>query len=215
MPRTMRKRGSDKRRGGKYTALPKQWTTRLHQPELKIFTTQFTSVNSFGGATALLNSWSAVSQGVSSIERVGQKIQPAKFEAHVNLGLSAGLTGGRFVRVLFFQWFEDDNVLIPTAVDILQDTASGAELVNSPFKRTARRLFKILYDNTFVLYDAAPAKRTIVSRSHSQMTPITYSNDGTAIGGVSQIYSLVCSDSPVSPGDVNLSVAVKLAYADS
>lgn len=207
--------GGDKRRVGRYTSLPKQWNTRLSQPEVKIWTEQFSGINAFGGTTGLITEWSAVPQGLSSAERVGQKIQPAKFEAHVNVGLSTGLTGGRFTRVIFFQWFEDGNVIVPTAADILQNTGSGADLVCSPYRRTTRRVFKVLYDTNHVLYDALPAKQLVMSRGPNQLRPLTYGDDGNSVTGVGMIYSLVVSDAPSSPGDVHLSIAVKLGYTDS
>jgi hypothetical protein len=210
-----RTRGGDRRRQGTYKPLPKQWVTNLRRPELKIHTDQFTGINSFGGPVTLVNSWSTVAQGVSSAERIGQKIQPAKLEMHVNVSLNAPLTGGRFFRILLFQWLEDDTALLPTVPDLLQDTATGAELVNSPYKRSIRRIYKVLYDNVFTLYNAAPVKRVIVSRGSGSMVPITYANDGTAASGVGQIYSAVMCDSAASPGDVTISLAAKLAYADS
>lgn len=199
---------------GRYTPLPKQWLT-TRQPEVKQFSSNFTGINGFGGTTADITHWSAITAGFASNEHVGQKIQPYKLECHLNLSLSSGLTGGRFARFMLIQWFELDSALPPTVADVLQDTTSGAALVNSGYKRSVRRVYRVLYDSTSTLYDAKPAMRAVITRSGRQLAPITFEDDGHGVTGIGQIYSITVCDAPSSPGDVKLSVALKLAYTDA
>jgi hypothetical protein len=178
--------------------------------ERKYFDNVTTSYSAFGGATAGLLRWTPVPQGTAAGERVGVKIDPAKFSFRFNAALGGGSI--RRARLIVFQWMMNDNSTVPVAGDILQNTLSANELLCSQYRIVLNRQFHVLTDESFTLN---PTTYTSVhgQRTFKNLRKISF--DAGSVFGIGHVYSMWILDSPASPGDLRVDMGARLEYTDA
>lgn len=96
------------------------------------------------------NALTAPSQGVADTERIGDKINITSISFRFSI---TAADGTNLIRLLIFQWHEDDNVSVPVISDILTDPTSGAlSPVYYHYNHdTIGHKFTVLYDKVYNL----------------------------------------------------------------
>jgi hypothetical protein len=178
--------------------------------EHKYFDNVTTAYSSFGGATAGILHWTPVPQGTAAGERIGVKIEPCKFTFRFDAALAGGSV--RRARLIVFQWMMNDNVAVPTAGAILQNTTTANELLCSNYRIVMNRQFHILSDESFVLN---PTTYTSIHRQHTHRNLRQMSYDAGVTFGIGQVYTMWILDSPASPGDLRVDMGARLEFTDA
>lgn len=130
-------------------------------------------------------------QGTSDFqERIGDKIQLSRFSMRCVIDAS-NTDEYNFFRVIIFRWRVDDNILVPTTLDILQTSD-----VYSPYSfdlKTSRKR-QILFDRTYLVVsgqsNAAKALNINFSLRGHKVNFI-----GATDNGEGKVYALFISDS--------------------
>lgn len=170
-----------------------------------------------GGAPTVSNvptvsKWFALAQGVGNSQRIGNQIDCSHME------LSYELTTGdttNVLRIIVFQWREDDIAIGPVYTDILYRPNSSVPYTNALYNFDNRGSYKILYDKKHFI----DADNDVVSAfGHKKYIKIPHSkidfNGAGATTGKNMIYVLSVSDSAAAahPGFINQS---RLYYRDA
>lgn len=101
------------------------------------------------GTTATFADVTAVSQGSSSITRVGDQIELTRLS--IRLFLDGQTTSNTIARLIYFQW-RPDNATAPVIADILDLGPGGTANVFSHINYDNKHLFKLLKDVTYPMF---------------------------------------------------------------
>lgn len=157
-----------------------------NREETKAFVT---SLNASASTTVSLTKLSSIPVGTGQEERIGDVVMVKSMSSQFT-SIVADATN--FVRIIIFQWFEDDAVDPPTPAMIL----TSPTLIASNYEYNSRRKRKILWDKTLSLsLNGGPANAHVKKRiSFFPKEKIYYSPTG-AITGKNNIWMLKYSDS--------------------
>lgn len=144
--------------------------------EKKIFDNNFSSyaVTPMTTGTSIW-SISEIPQGATDTSRVGNKITlkkiygylsvqlPTDLLSHVSGTVASIVDSHTCVRILIFQWFENDASAPPTDVVLFQGAANTQLGLQSPPDRERYSQFWTLYDKTFWLHTYNPVWSDYIS----------------------------------------------------
>lgn len=154
----------------------------------------------------------AISQGDTDETRDGDSIYLKKWT--INFGWTAG-DGNNLVRVIAFQWKENDTFHVPLPTDVLQIVGSPISPLSTYLHdKEQGKNFGVLYDETFALAVNAATesmeKSIDVSLQYARRK-IQY-NAGS-VGGSNKLYVLAISDSGAVPNP-QLKFVSRVLYTD-
>lgn len=134
---------------------------------------------------------SAVLQGQTQATRIGIQLNPK------DLDMRFILTHGdasNIMRLVVFQFHNDDQTFTPGASTILDPTAvTAGNGVMAPYNNQNKDEFRVLMDRTYVLEAGAGLVKKCYTTLRQRMRKIDY--NGTATHGAENLYLLVISDS--------------------
>lgn len=163
---------------------------------------------SIGGT---LTDLSAVTLGDGATNRDGLQIEPYSFKVRMDAVVAD--TYNR-IRVIFFQWLEDDTSNPPTMADILRFEAADAHQYNSQLQiqnfSTGSR-YKILKDFVITLDVDKPTANYILKFKKHKLKDI-YFTDGQTTGW-NHLYLLLISDSTITAHPL-VTVQTRLRFTD-
>ncbi len=175
----------------------------LRGPELKVSDT-------FGVASTLTNALSpidltAMAQGVSNVQRVGDSVTIHAIEFNY---LLTAATGAPPARLSIFQWNEDTGSVVPTLGALYQNT--GTQITVSPYPLNAvdQHDFGVIFDEV-VSFQSSSAS---VSRSVKIPLNCRISFNGSATSGTGKLFLTTLSNVAAS-GPV-ISYNVRVYYSD-
>lgn len=170
--------------------------------------TAFTgSILSSGGFTLL----SDIVPGDLDSNRVGTKIDPFKMSFRGEI-IGADTPYNR-VRVIVFQWHENDDNVPPDISYILQNVANEDQRLTSQYRWDKRNEFTILYDHLFHLVIGQDSVLQHMSFSVDKMRKIKY-NEGNVSTAESNVYLYMVSDSTAAPYPL-INGCFRLLYKDA
>lgn len=189
------RRAGYRRRGVKATPKLKQTINRQvkavlkKEVELKALTSRPFSASSVSSAATIVK-LSSIIQGDTAVDRDGQQVSVTRvdLQGHMKPGDDTN-----FLRIIVFQWRDDDISYTPTASDILQNSASWYDLHNF----NQRHRYSILWDRMFSLDTDDPIKyykRSIYGKKLAKTVEYSGTTAG-ATSGKHNIYVLAVSDS--------------------
>lgn len=119
------------------------------------------------------------------------------------------------VRVIVFQWMEDNATSSPTASDILQDVTQY-DILNSPYKINGPKHFKVLMDRRYVLDSPGQTWSRLFQANLKLPQKKIQFNAGLATG-VGQVYVMTLSDTytVASGSGGNVTWYSRLRYLDN
>lgn len=159
-------------------------------------------------STATVQKCSAISQGITDNERVGDSINATSFEARVVCG--AGSVPAVY-RLVIFQWRADDATA-PVVGDVLELSGS-ATAYNAPYNHDKRSQFRIVDDVRVSVSPNGPqiSEKTLKYFGKKITKEIKYLAAGTT--GYNQFYTISVS-SAATNGPV-LRLDTRLNYTDA
>lgn len=208
--RTYRRRRYRRRMGGRRSLAARAMRTARYvkqlvgKPEVKKVDT--TSSLQPYSATPTLSHLSAVEQGNSSVQRIGNAIKPKYLKIAANMRMDVANASQTFLRILIFIDKRSNNVA-PTGAEVLQvvDTVS-------PYNRDNVGRFFIMRDRVFTFSvvgrTAAQYKTTIRFRK----TQIRYDGAASTDYYSSPIWMLCISNEPNYPPTITL--YTRLGFTD-
>lgn len=176
--------------------------------EIKVFDVAGNSTFDVVGTMA---KWFAIPQGTDVSQRIGNDIRATHISLNYNIQLADPFNQ---IRIILFQWHEDDAVDVPTKDSILY-TAGISSYINALTFFSNKDKYKILLDRT---HTVAPGnslgsnyKFTVpyIKVPHTRM-----SFNGSATNGKNMIYMFAVSDSTTVSHPV-VSMQARLHYRDA
>jgi len=167
--------------------------------EVKVFDTSQSAANIGAGAT--VSALTAVPQGVTQSERVGDQMEFVDCEFTYQL-VQANADIYSDVRVIIFQWFPNTTISgAPVLADILPNTAAVG--LYSAYNWQYRSQYHILFDKLWSLagLTTAPTSKTAVSQLNvrlKNMRKEVVFTPGTT-NGSNLLWLLTISDSVIAP----------------
>lgn len=171
-------------------------------------------------ATTYMYNLTSIAQSVTDTTRIGDSfiLKSITGKLWFKIGTTPQVRQ-TVVRMILFQWKEDNNVAVPTYSDILQDPTGVPGSVLLPYKLDKNRKYKILYDKKFALSLNGDSDNILadlfVQKGFAKK--IQYTNQGTT--GLNQIYLLaVSSDDQGLLGQselVNFTGRFRVRYQDA
>jgi len=160
---------------------------------------------------------SAISQGITDNQRIGDQLEGINLEMRVHLYLPTSATlGFYFSRIIIFQWRVDTTSVVPTAPDILLLGTGGTVNYTSLYNHDKRSLYKIMYDRTFcqngVCPDSMTSNGAIYTRKFLKIPHKVISYDSVTTTGIHHIYLMVLGSGTSSSDCSKLNLAAKLKY---
>lgn len=158
-----------------------------------------------------ISKWFAVPQGTGQAARIGNEIQASHMELRYSL---ASADTFNILRVIVFQWREDDATVGPVYTDILYRPSTSVSWHNALYNYDQRESYKILYDKRHFVDADNQAKDTFVSTKIKVPHKKIIFNGSGATDGKNMIYVLFVSDSALAghPGFMN---QARLYYRDA
>jgi hypothetical protein len=186
---------------------PKEVLHSYTGPEVKVvdlFQNQ-TSITSAG----TIQNLSAMTQGVAQSQRVGDR---CSLEAMaLKYCFYPNSTNGNAVRIVLFQWLQNNSVTVPTSALVLQyNTVAYASLAPYQFTGAKDELFAIVYDK---LHSIDPGSSPAIGQAEISLKGRDVSFDQAATTGIGHIYSLIISDAAASAP--TFSCTTRLLYRDA
>lgn len=135
-----------------------------------------------------------IPQGDQIGHREGIKIQNNGLDMRMVLTKSDNIN---VIRVIIFQWKNDDNTVSPLDSDILQTLSSSIAPISAINRQTMNNDFKVLYDRTTTLTSGQDVKYTRINIKPQRMLKYTTYNNSANTGN-NQLYILLQSDSGVA-----------------
>lgn len=184
-----------RRRGAKATPKLKQTINRQVKAvlkkdvELKAYTARPFSASSISTAATIVKI-SGIVRANDNVSRDGNQVSVTRVDLQ---GFADVADDSNLVRIIVFQWRDDDISYTPVAADILQNAASFYDMYNF----TNRHRFTVLWDRTFNVDSTDPAKpfkRSIYGKKLAKVLEYSGATD-SSITGKHQIYVLAVSDS--------------------
>lgn len=196
--------------------------------EIKVLdvNTGSTSVTT-AGVTAKLSS---VAQGASQNQRVGDQLLAKQLQFMYTItvgatGLIAAADQYNTVRVIIFEWHQDDGLAAPTVANIL-DTGLSVTKTISAYNWDTNHDYRILYDQSHVVFNTPIWNGAAVTWSHgvggtfATSKPVTIplshklDYDASTTFGTRMIYALFISDSAFTPNPT-IEMTSRFLFEDS
>lgn len=157
----------------------------------------------------------SVAQGVSHVQRVGDALFRKDMDILYSItvgatGLIAAADQYNTVRVLIFEWLEDDGLVAPTVANVL-DTGLVTIKTLAQYNWDTKHLYRILYDRQHVVFNQPVWNGAAIQWAHGEdgtfatPSPITIGLNGRidfdadATVGKGHVYALLISDSAFTP----------------
>lgn len=176
----------------------------------KYFDVSATSIDANG---VLTSSWTQISQGVQTANRVGDEIMIKQI--NVNASFIVGDTTN-FMRMIIFRWHLDNNVTSPAQGDIIQNTASN--VFSSPINQNSveEKKITIVKDIYFPMSatgsNAAKTFRFKLFGRRLGPKKVYFNPAGTT--GFGHVYALFLSDS-VAATHPTAAISTETIYTDA
>lgn len=168
-------------------------------------------------STPTVSAQMQIPQGVNQSQRVGNDITASHLQIKYQLqnDTLVGNDASNTIRIIYFQWREDDTVNIPTVNDILYRPNTSVPWVNALYHFDKRESFKILYDRRHEIAfntsnPVAFGDRSFIKLPHKKIS-FNVTNGST---GKNKIYCLFVSDSGAVPHPSFVNQA-RLYYRDA
>lgn len=188
-----------------YTRAPAKANAReeyVTKKQVKMLLTKNLELKSYdngGVATisnvAIVSHQSAIPQGNAQSQRVGNEIVASYAEISYMLTIGDALN---WVRIIYFQWHEDNAISVPTIADLLY-TLGGTNPGMNLLHFDERHRFKVIYDKVHRLEATSTGSTLFVKDLRVKIPHKTIAYNGTATTGQNQIYVAVVSDSALGP----------------
>ena len=133
-------------------------------------------------------------QGSGQSQRVGNEIVCSHAELSYELAIGDTIN---WIRVIMFQWHEDNGISVPTTPDILFTPASTNFGMNL-YHFDERHRFKILFDKVHRLEANSLGSTIFVKDLRIKIPHKTLTYNGSATNGQNQLYLWVVSDSALA-----------------
>lgn len=181
----------DKLQNKAIMSLQKQIKQLKGNEEIKFFDNTLNAQVAYLG-TSLIQPLSYLAQGTDLNNRIADQITPLHF--HTKLTLYVGMTGNvpslpysSIMRIIFFQYLEDESVVGLTITDLLNTATVNSN--RNPYKLQS---FKVLYDRCHVLDTNYPIREVNIRKALSRK--IKY--DGAAYNNTTynQLYMYIISN---------------------
>lgn len=167
------------------------------------------------GTTTMPIRLTALSQGVTDSDRIGDKVNLDYYSARITLVGDNGTSAPFYqrVRTIIFQWFPDDGASAPTAATIIN---GGTSHIFGYYNTNQTSNFKVLYDKKQVMSNepANPSFENVqeINIRKSEVKPIKFA--GTVTNASNHLYLLIMTNN----GSVDPVTGVfngRMRYADA
>jgi len=170
-----------------------------------------------------------VVQGIQDQQRIGDMLMRKQLNMSYTItvgatGLIAAADQFNTVRVIVFEWKEDDGLTTPVVANIIDTSVSTAKTL-SPINYDVKHDFKVLYDKSHVVFNTPVWNGAAVTWSHgvggtfATQSPIVMQLkgkiefDANSANGVGHLFVLTISDSAFTPNPTCEFVS-QLRYTD-
>lgn len=146
----------------------------------------------------------------------GSKKRLKKLECRYQLKATAA-AGGTWVRVIFFQWFGDNNVDVPTLENIVRSTADQYSVIDA-YNDDSDNLYKVLQDRTHLLGENTGLDGRDIAigkfNMYSSRFPHKYVEGTASDKGMNNVYCLAFSNIANASTPPQIALTAKTLYSD-
>jgi hypothetical protein len=167
-------------------------------------------------STGLVQLFSGIAQGVSKIQRIGDRIALKRLAMRCKVvcstgGIFASADSYNVVRIILIRWLADDAVETPVLSKVLALPTGTTDYTIAPYNNDAGEKFIVIDDFVTVVFNTPTYTGTGVNveagYGHVRLFQREYMKFGephieytaNATTGVGNLYMLAVSDSTVSP----------------
>jgi hypothetical protein len=178
--------------------------------ELKAFDGNITPASTVSTTMTIVR-LSGINQGTTVTNRIGDSLSLASIEVRSAAAMTIATDFTNQLRMIVFQWCQDDNVYAPAVADIVTFVAAGQSTV-SPIVHDNANKIDVLVDHLFALSGTGESIKTFhVIPSRFRLPQIQY--NPAAINGEGNLYIAYVSDSAAIPFPV-LSASWRINFYD-
>lgn len=175
------------------------------------------SVDSIGVAntsstTPTVAKWLSLAQGTGNSARIGNEVTISRI--HLRYNMVAG-DATNVIRVILFQWLDDDTLVNPTYDDILYRGGTLEPYTNCLYNYDKRHQYRILYDKRHVVDNDNPnAQQNFGEDKYCKGFVKKMQFDSSLLTGKGMIYGLYVSDSGTVAHPA-IDIHVRMYYRDA
>lgn len=149
-------------------------------------------------ATPSYNVLTLIPQGAGQSQRVGDKLRIIRIDINMSV-VTANADVYNTIRIVWFRWIPNTSALTPGSTSILEDPTN--QNTRSHYNYEGRKEYHVLKDNFFGM--TGTSTNPTVSSLHTERFSLKCDHDVVynlgATTGCDHVYSLVLSDSAVTP----------------